>query len=71
MKNEYGNVGQIGNALYFMALLSETPVFATFHQFFKLCSKVSQCVICDETCKRYDKYFLCCNDLKSGSSLTI
>ena len=45
MKHDYGNVVQIGNAFYFMALLSKSPIFASLTQYFKLRSEVSHCAI--------------------------
>ena len=50
MKHDYGSVVQIGNALYFMALLSKSPILAPLIQYFKTHSEISHCTIRYETC---------------------
>ena len=50
MKHDYGNVEQIGNALYFMAVMSKSPILASLIQYFKSRSEVSHRTISDETC---------------------
>ena len=39
MKHDYGNVAQIGNALYFMASKSKSPILATLIPYFKFVMK--------------------------------
>ena len=45
MKHDYGNVVQIGNAFYFMALLSKSQILISLIQYFKSRSGVSHYAI--------------------------